>query len=97
MYSAWHFCNYARTGMKNEMENQRITSENRPISSVADIGRLVRERRKEAGMTQAELAGYALTATRSVSEIERGKETAQADVIFRLIKALGIELEAGPR
>lgn len=64
---------------------------------MADIGSLIRERRKEAGMTQEELAGYALTATRSVSEIERGKETAQADVIFRLINALGIELEAGPR
>jgi len=69
-------------------------SDTRPINDAEDIGRLIRLRRKQANLTQAELAGIARTTTRLVSEIERGKPTAQIDGILRLTAALGIELKA---
>lgn len=67
------------------------------INSMQDLGDLVRRRRKEVGMSQRELAGFAGVGTRSVSQVEGGKATTQADVIFRLTRALGIELEARTR
>lgn len=68
-----------------------------PIRSSEDLGRLIRGRRRDANLTQADLAGIAMTTTRLVSEIERGKRTAQIDGILRITSALGIQLEARMR
>lgn len=64
------------------------------IASATDLGDLIRRRRKEAKLTQADLAEIASTTTRFVSEMERGKSTAQLDGVLRLTTALGIRLEA---
>lgn len=64
------------------------------IDSPSAIGPLVRRRRNELGLTQTELADVARTTLRFVSELERGKATAQLDGVLRLLAALGIKLEA---
>lgn len=67
------------------------------IDSPLILGALVRERRQELGLTQTELADVARTTLRFVSELERGKATAQIDGVLRLLDALGIVLDARTR
>lgn len=62
-----------------------------------DLGRLIRERRREVGLNQTQLADVARTTLRFISELEGGKPTAQLDGILRVLAALGIELEARTR
>jgi y4mF family transcriptional regulator len=61
------------------------------------LGAAIRARRSELGLTQGELAGVARTSVRFVSELERGKPTAQLDGVFRVLSALGLELDLRPR
>lgn len=58
------------------------------------LGALVRKRRQELGMTQTAVADVARTTLRFVSELESGKRTAQLDGVWRVLDALGIEIEA---
>ena len=67
------------------------------IESPEVLGPLIRSRRKELALTQTELADVAGTTLRFISELERGKPTAQLDGVLRVLAALGIRLEATPR
>jgi y4mF family transcriptional regulator len=67
------------------------------IESSEDLGRVIRVRREELGLNQTGLADVARTTLRFVSELERGKPTAQLDGVLRVLAALGIELEARGR
>lgn len=67
------------------------------ISDSEALGGLIRQRRRELGLTQTELADVAKTTLRFISELEGGKPTAQLDGVLRTLAALGIELEARPR
>ena len=67
------------------------------IDSPHVLGPLIRRRRKELGLNQTELAEVARTSLRFVSELERGKPTAQLDGVLRVLAALGIRLEASIR
>ena len=64
------------------------------IDSSEQLGRLIRKRRLELGMTQTAVADVARTTLRLVSELEGGKRTAQLDGVMRILTALGIVLEA---
>lgn len=55
---------------------------------------MVRARRKKLGLNQTELADVARTTLRFISELERGKPSAQLDGVLRVLAALGIRLEA---
>lgn len=68
-----------------------------PVLDAVDLGRAVRRRRKEAGLTQTELADAAGTSLRFVSEVERGKPTARLQGVMRLLAELGLELSVGQR
>ncbi|MGE0191134.1 MAG: helix-turn-helix transcriptional regulator [Planctomycetota bacterium] len=65
-----------------------------PLTSAADIGRLVRETRKRQGLTQTDLAVASGTGVRFVVDVEKGKETAQLGKVLRVLKMLGLVLEA---
>ena len=67
------------------------------IDSPLTLGTLIRGRRAELGLTQTELADVARTTLRFVSELERGKPTAQLNGALRVLAALGIMLEARSR
>ncbi len=67
------------------------------ITTPASLGMLIRRRRRELGLTQTELAGVAATTLRFVSELERGKSTAQLDGVLRILAALGLKLTATTR
>jgi len=64
------------------------------IDSPEALGDLIRRRRKELGLNQTDLADVARTTLRFVSELERGKPTAQLDGVLRVLAALGLKLDA---
>ena len=65
------------------------------VESASDFGRAVRTARKEAGLSQMQLAKRCGCSQRFVSEIERGKETAELGRALKLLEALNVPLSAG--
>jgi y4mF family transcriptional regulator len=67
------------------------------ICTVAEIGALVRRRRMEDGVHQSEAAALAGVGTRFLSELERGKETAEIGKVLRVMERLGLVVWVAPR
>jgi HTH-type transcriptional regulator/antitoxin HipB len=67
------------------------------IQSPEDMGRLIRDRRRELGLTQEVL--YLLTGVTQakLSKIERGQSAASLDTYLRIFNGLGIDLLGVPR
>jgi len=63
-----------------------------PIKDASELGAAIRARRLELDLTQEDLADVARVTLRFVSELERGKETAQFSGIRRILSALGLDL-----
>ena len=60
--------------------------------TAADIGKVIRTRRKALGYTQVWFAELMSMSPRLVSEIERGKQTVGIQKVLSLLTALGIDL-----
>jgi y4mF family transcriptional regulator len=78
-------------------ENARVDRQARAglkLESAAAVGRLVRERRREAGMSQGQLALTAGTGRRFISELEAGKPSAELGKVLMVCRALGVHLFA---
>ena len=69
----------------------------RRLSSTANLGELVRERRLEMSLTQQDLADAAGTGRRFISELEGGKATLEFGRILQACRILGIDLFAMTR
>ena len=67
------------------------------IETMEQLGRAIRTRRKERGYTQATVAAYAGCSARFLSELERGKCTAEMGKALRVIEILGMDLFIEPR
>lgn len=64
------------------------------ISNTADFGNLMRNTRKNAKLTQAELAAASGTGERFIRDLERGKSTCQLEKALFVAQMLGIKFEA---
>jgi HTH-type transcriptional regulator / antitoxin HipB len=69
----------------------------REIGDAIELGMRIRERRRELGMTQEEVAFSSSVTTRIISELERGKPAAQFATVLRVLGALGLDLYVDPR
>lgn len=67
------------------------------ITCAADLGKLVRARRRAQGFTQLELAEGAGVGITFVSNLERGKGTSEIDKALRVARTLGIDVVARER
>lgn len=67
------------------------------IRSARDLGRLMRSHRKSRGWTLQQLAGFANVSMRFLSELERGKETAEIGKALHALRLLGLEVVLSPR
>ena len=67
------------------------------IQSSADLGRAIRNRRRELGYTQAFLASYAGISASFLSELENGKATVQLDKVMEVLSLLGMDLGVSRR
>lgn len=65
------------------------------IDNASDFGQAIRTARKEAGLSQVQLARRCNCSQRFVSEVERGKPTAELGRALRLLAELGVPLAAG--
>ncbi|MDC0357757.1 helix-turn-helix transcriptional regulator [Oligoflexia bacterium] len=57
-----------------------------------DIGALVREHRKRAGLTQKELADLAGVGKTAVFDIEHGKDSVRFNTLQKVLNTLNIKL-----
>jgi HTH-type transcriptional regulator/antitoxin HipB len=61
-----------------------------------DLGKIVRETRKNLGVTQKDLALTSGTGLRFVIDLEKGKETCQIGKALTILHTLGIRLALTP-
>ena len=67
------------------------------IHSVSELGNLMRARRKTQQLTLEKVSGLSNLSMRFLSELERGKETAELGKTLQAIKMLGLEIIIQPR
>ena len=63
------------------------------IKTPEELGSAIRKRRKKAGLTQKKTADLAGIGVRFLSELERGKPTAQIGKTLMVAQLLGLELQ----
>ena len=62
------------------------------VTSTQDLGKILQQVRKSSGITQASLAGIANWGGRFIGDVESGKPTVRAQMLFDLIGWLGLEI-----
>lgn len=65
-----------------------------PLRSPAELGALVRTRRRALHATQVELAALADVGPRFIGDLERGKATLEIGKVLRVLDRLGLLLFA---
>lgn len=67
------------------------------ISSAEDIGRIIKQKRKDDGLTLEDAAAVCGVSYGFLSALENGKETVRLSKVLQVLHCLGIELSAGAR
>ena len=62
------------------------------ITDSKSLGQIIRERRKELNYTQAYLSDFTGFSVTFISDLERGKPTAEIEKTIQLINVLGLDL-----
>ena len=62
------------------------------ITDSKTLGQAIRDRRKELNYTQAYLSEFTGFSVTFISDLERGKTTAEIEKTIRLINTLGLDL-----
>lgn len=66
------------------------------LGNARDVGLYVRTRRRDLSLTQADLSKSAGVSRRWLSDLERGKTTAEIGLVFKVLHALELTVEAKP-
>ena len=67
------------------------------ITTVDALGRAIRAHRKRRHLTLESVSGLSNLSMRFLSEMERGKKTAEVGKIFDALQVLGLEVVVRPR
>ena len=67
------------------------------ITSAINIGRIIKQKRKDDGLTLEDAAAVCSVSYAFLSALENGKETVRLNKVLQVIKCLGIELDANIR
>lgn len=67
------------------------------ITTMAEIGNLIREERVRQGLTQTDLAGISGVGITFISQLENGKVTVEMGRVLNVLTMLGINLIAERR
>ncbi len=67
------------------------------ISSPEQLGTVVRKKRREIGINQADVAGLVGVGVRFLSELERGKATVELGKVLKVLSRIGLEVWIVPR
>ncbi|MBI5201196.1 MAG: helix-turn-helix transcriptional regulator [Elusimicrobia bacterium] len=60
--------------------------------SADDIGRIIRQARKDAGLKQAQAAALCGVGTRFLSDLENGKPTLQLGKVLKVLHGFGLRV-----
>ena len=63
------------------------------IGDAKALGALIRQRRKDMGLTQLDAAGLCGVGERFLSELERGKASASLGKTLQVLKRLGLKIQ----
>jgi len=63
------------------------------VVTVHDLAAAVRGRRRQLGLSQAELAAAVSVSRDWVSDFESGKTTVEVGLVLRVLEALGLRIE----
>jgi y4mF family transcriptional regulator len=67
------------------------------ILTAADLGSIIRQKRKTDGLTLEEAAAVCGVSYAFLSALENGKETVRLNKVLQVLTCLGIELKASTR
>lgn len=67
------------------------------VTTMAELGSLIREERLRQKLTQTDLAGISGVGITFISQLENGKETVEMGRAVRVLTMLGIDLYAERR
>lgn len=67
------------------------------IRSAADLGILIRKRRKEGGLTLTDAAELFGVSRRLLIELEQGRREAALSTVLKILGALGLDVYVRPR
>lgn len=67
------------------------------IQSISELGRLIRWHRKQKQLTIETVSGLGNLSPRFLSELERGKDTAEIGKTLKALRTLGLEVIIQPR
>jgi y4mF family transcriptional regulator len=70
---------------------------NEPVKDTFEIGSILRQKRKSQGLTLEQVAQHCGLSMRFVSEVERGKTTAEFGKVLFLLRTVGVDLFANSR
>lgn len=73
------------------------SNEAHKITNSAQLGGLIRQHRKSRELTLENVAGLTNVSVRFLSELERGKETAQLGKAISTLNKMGLEIVIQPR
>jgi len=67
------------------------------VNNTKELGKMIRQRRKEIGYTQGFLSNYSGLSASFISELENGKETAEIGKVIFLANLVGLDIELKTR
>ena len=67
------------------------------IQDTTTLGTKIRQARKAQGLTQQQLADSAGVGVRFLSELERGKDSAEVGLVLQVLHSVGYEVVLEPR
>ena len=67
------------------------------VKDATDLGSVIRLQRKQLGLTQQELADACGCSIMYLSNLERGKETAELGIALRIVNLLGLDMTLSER
>lgn len=67
------------------------------IKTAAELGKIIRSFRKNQDLTLEKVSGISGLSMRFLSELERGKETAELGKVLEALNKLGLEVIIQPR
>ncbi|MEO8389756.1 MAG: transcriptional regulator [Polaromonas sp.] len=85
------------TTAKNIPLGNSLPPQDSVVHSAAELGELVRERRRALALRQTEVAGLGNTGNRFIVELERGKPTVQLQKALDVLSLLGLEVVVRPK
>lgn len=73
------------------MDDKIFPFGNKKIDSPAVLGEIIRAKRRADRLTQAEAAALCSVGTRFLSELEKGKSSAEVGKVLQVLQGLGLD------